>query len=126
MKKAEYNKMQKRLALLIDREQALKAVIESSDMSDDALAHLVAIATETRSEIFDAARLLESKREYLFNFTSGGWNSEYAFYEEQAIKQAIKKYGNPVEGGRGVLDVDVKSFRVSTPADYKNLLSMFY
>ena len=32
MKKAEYNKMQKRLALLIDREQALKSVIESSDL----------------------------------------------------------------------------------------------
>jgi len=126
MKKAEYNKMQKRLALLIDRDQALKAVIESSDMSDDALAHLVAIATETRSEIFDAARLLESKREYLFNFAGGGWNSEYAFYEEQAIKQAIEKYGKPVDEGRGVLSVDVKSFRVSTPADYKNLLSMFY
>ena len=126
MKKAEYNKMQKRLALLIDREQALRSVIESSDMSDDALAHLVAISTETKSEIFNAARLLESKREYLFNFVGGGWNSEYAFYQEQAIKQAIKKYDTPVEGGRGVLSVDVKSFRVSTPADYKNLLSMFY
>jgi hypothetical protein len=123
MKKAEYNKMQKRLALLIDREQALRSVIESSDMSDDALAHLVAIATETKSEIFNAARLLEAKREYLFNFAGGGWNSEYAFYEEQAIKQAIKKYGDEV---KGVLDVDVKSFRVSTPADYQSLMSMFY
>jgi hypothetical protein len=123
MKKAEYNKMQKRLALLIDREQALRSVIESSDMSDDALAHLVAIATETKTEIFNAARILEAKREYLFNFAGGGWNSEYAFYEEQAIKQAIKKYGDEV---KGVLDVDVKSFRVSTPADYQSLMSMFY
>ena len=123
MKKSEYNKMQKRLALLIDRDQALKSVIESSDMSDDGLAHLVAIVAETRSEIYDAARLLESKREYLFNFAGGGWNSEYAFYEEQAIKQAIKKYG---DGVKGVLDVDVKSFRVSTPADYQALMSMFY
>jgi hypothetical protein len=123
MKKAEYNKMQKRLALLIDREQALRSVIESSDMSDDALAHLVAITTETKSEIFKAARILEAKREYLFNFAGGGWNSEYAFYEEQAIKQAIKKYGDEV---KGVLDVDVKSFRVSTPADYQSLMSMFY
>lgn len=123
MKKAEYNKMQKRLALLIDREQALRSVIESSDMSDDALAHLVAIASETKSEIFNAARVLEAKREYLFNFAGGGWNSEYAFYEEQAIKQAIKKYGDEV---KGVLDVDVKSFRVSTPADYQSLMSMFY
>jgi hypothetical protein len=123
MKKTEYNKMQKRLALLIDREQALRSVIESSDMSDDALAHLVAIATETKTEIFNAARILEAKREYLFNFAGGGWNSEYAFYEEQAIKQAIKKYGDEV---KGVLDVDVKSFRVSTPADYQSLMSMFY
>ena len=115
--------MQKRLALLIDRDQALKSVIESSDMSDDALAHLVAIVAETRSEIYDAARLLESKREYLFNFAGGGWNSEYAFYEEQAIKQAIKKYGKEV---KGVPDVDVRSFRVSTSADYQALMSMFY
>jgi hypothetical protein len=69
--------------------------------------------------------LKDNRREYLFNFKGGGWNSEWAFYEEEAIKQAEKKYGAPTKSGT-ICNVDTTTFRVSTPADYRNLMSNFY
>ena len=61
------------------------------------------------------------KKEYLYNFIGGGWNSEFAKTKRGAIAQAKKRWADS-EG----LDIDVTSFRVSTPSDYQNLMSLFY
>lgn len=58
-----------------------------------------------------------ARYEFLFNFMGGGWNSEYAHTLEEAQQLATEKYQS---------EVDLKSFRVSTPADYNNLLSLFH
>ena len=61
------------------------------------------------------------KKEYLYNFIGGGWNSELAKTKRGAIAQAKKRWAD----NKG-LDIDVTSFRVSTPSDYQNLMSLFY
>ena len=61
-------------------------------------------------------------KEYLYNFKSGGWNSEYATSKRGAIKQAKARWKD-----RDGLDVDVDSFRLNNnPAHYQALLSLFY
>jgi hypothetical protein len=61
------------------------------------------------------------KKEYLFNFIGGGWNSEFAKTKRSAIAQAKKRF----KGDR-ICIVDEKSFRLSTPADYQANMSLFY
>ena len=61
------------------------------------------------------------KKEYLYNFIGGGWNSEFAKTKRGAIAQAKKRWAD----SKG-LDIDLTSFRVSTPSDYQNLMSLFY
>jgi hypothetical protein len=61
------------------------------------------------------------KKEYLFNFVGGGWNSEFAKTRRGAIAQARKRYK-----GDSICVVDEKSFRLSTPADYRACMSLFY
>ena len=58
------------------------------------------------------------KKEYLFDFKGGGWNSVYASSKSEAIKSA-KEYWKPAE-------VDVNSFRVSTKADFENSMLNFW
>jgi hypothetical protein len=79
---------------------------------------------ETTTEIEAIEKQLATKLEFLFNFKGGGWNSEVAFTKEQAIEQAIANYGFPHEGEK-ILNIDITSFRVSTPDDRRNLLSLF-
>ena len=82
------------------------------------------IINETVAEIAAIEKQLATKWEFLFNFIGGGWNSEIAFTEEDAIEQALFKYGHP--DTQSSLRVDVSSFRVSTPSDYNAQLSSFY
>jgi len=65
--------------------------------------------------------LTNKQREYLYNFKTGGWNSEYALTTECAIEKAKARWAD-----KDGLDIDEKSFRVSTPSDYANLLSLFH
>jgi hypothetical protein len=58
-------------------------------------------------------------QEYIYNFKSGGWNSEYAPSLEEAISQAKKRWSDPD-------DVDENSFRIKTDIEEKLLLSNFY
>jgi len=60
-------------------------------------------------------------KEYLYNFVGGGWNSELAKTKKGAIKAAKARWKTDNR-----LVVDEKSFRISTPTDYQNLLSLFY
>ena len=71
------------------------------------------ISEEIQAELDLLEKTLATKWEFLFNFKSGGWNSEVAFTREEAIEQAIANYGQPSEDHK-VLNIDVNSFRVST------------
>jgi len=96
----------------------------TENMSDKGGAEIASILEETAAEIASIEKQLATKWEFLFNFIGGGWNSEVAFTKEDAIEQALFKYGHP--NTQTGLRVDVASFRVSTPTDYKNQMSTFY
>jgi hypothetical protein len=96
----------------------------TENMSDKGGVEIANILEETKTEIACIEKQLATKWEFLFNFIGGGWNSEVAFTKEDAIDQALFKYGHP--NTQTSLRVDVDSFRVSTPTDYKNQLSTFY
>ena len=84
------------------------------------------IINETVAEIVSLEKTLATKWEFLFIFKGGGWNSEVAFTKEDAIEQAIFKYGHPDTTFGGMLQVDVSTFRVSTPSDFDALMRGFY
>jgi len=96
----------------------------TENMSDKGGAEIASILEETAAEIASIEKTLATKWEFLFNFIGGGWNSEVAFTKEDAIDQALFQYGHP--NTQTSLRVDVTSFRVSTPTDYKNQMSTFY
>jgi predicted HNH restriction endonuclease len=123
MKKDERNKMLQRYTDLLNRVDTLQFILKNVEGYEEG--DLVAIIQETEAELAKIKNLKDNKRQYLFNFKSGGWNSEFAFTEEEALQQAIEKYGKPNASG-GVLNIDERSFRVSTPTDYQSLMSSFY
>jgi hypothetical protein len=92
----------------------------TENMSDKGGIEIANILDETKAEIAAIEKQLATKWEFLFNFIGGGWNSEIAFTEEDAIEQALLQYSF------SSLRVDVRSFRVSTPSDYNAQLSLFY
>jgi hypothetical protein len=96
----------------------------TENMSDKGGAEIASILEETAAEIASIEKTLATKWEFLFNFIGGGWNSEVAFTKEDAIEQALFQYGHP--NTQTSLRVDVTSFRVSSPTDYKNQMSTFY
>ena len=96
----------------------------TENMSDKGGIEIANILDETKAEIAAIEKQLATKWEFLFNFIGGGWNSEIAFTEEDAIEQALFKYGHP--DTQSSLRVDVSTFRVSTPSDYNAQLSSFY
>ena len=122
MKKDERNKMLQRYTDLLNRVDTLQFILKNVEGYEEG--DLVAIIQETEAELAKIKNLKDNKRQYLFNFKSGGWNSEFAFTEEEALQQAIEKYGRP--NNSSVLSIDTKSFRVSTPTEYQSLLSSFY
>jgi hypothetical protein len=123
MKKSERNQLLQRYTDLLNRVDTLQFILNNTEGYEENDIH--SIIKEANEELSKIKNIKDNKREYLFNFKNGGWNSEFAFYEEQAIEQAIEKYGQPSEDHK-VLNIDIKSFRVSTPSDHQNLLSMFY
>jgi predicted HNH restriction endonuclease len=123
MKKDERNKMLQRYTDLLNRVDTLQFILKNVEGYEEG--DLVAIIQETEAELAKIKNLKDNKRQYLFNFKSGGWNSEFAFTEEEALQQAIEKYGRPNDSSK-VLNIDERSFRVSTPTEYQSLLSSFY
>ena len=96
----------------------------TENMSDKGGIEIANILDETKAEIAAIEKQLATKWEFLFNFIGGGWNSEVAFTKEDAIEQALFNYGHP--DTQEHLRVDITTFRVSTPEDYKAQLSSFY
>ena len=113
MTTAELHKLNTRASVLTTRYQELMVMEQTPTIQD--------IIAEYMAEVDRIHAQTTVKREFLYNFKSGGWNSEYALTKEQAIAQAKERF-NTNDG----LDIDEKSFRVSTPADYQNCLSLFY
>ena len=124
MTREQRNKAIQRLELLEVRLDGISAITDNGcpiDMGN----LLQPIIDETKAELDLLERTLATKWEFLFNFKSGGWNSELAFTREEAIEQAIANYGQPSEDHK-VLNIDVTSFRVSPTHDKAGLLSSFY
>ena len=124
MTQAQRDAPKQRLEVLELRLDGISAITDNGcpiDMGN----LLQPIIDETKAELDLLEKTLATKWEFLFNFKSGGWNSEVAFTREEAIEQAIANYGQPSEDHK-VLNIDVTSFRVSTTHDKAGLLSSFY
>ena len=125
MKKTERNQLLQRYTDLLNRLDDLNLIRENTTslFGPELQAQIVSLIGETETEI-ETIKERRKKKEYLFNFIGGGWNSEMAYYEEEAIEQALFKYGHP--DTQESLRVDINTFRVSTPSDYNQQLSNFY
>ena len=93
--------------------EALEDAIEKSNAT-----HMLPLMM-LRDEVIDKINYWSSSKTWNFNFVGGGWNTVGATNKADAIKQAKKEYNSKVS------TVDVKSFRVATEKDTKNLMSMF-
>lgn len=122
MTREQRDAAKQRVVALSSRLDAIQTLTEN--MSDQGGIEIANIINEIKAEIEALTKQIATKWQFLFNFKGGGWNSEVAFTQEDAIEQAIFKYGHP--STQTSLRVDTKSFRVSTPADYNNQLSSFY
>jgi len=122
MTREQRDAAKQRVVALSSRLNAIETLTEN--MSDKGGIEIANIINETKAEIDALAKRIATKWEFLFNFKGGGWNSEVAFTKEDAIEQALFNYGHP--DTQLHLRVDVSTFRVSTPEDYKNQLSSFY
>ena len=122
MTREQRDAAKQRVVALSSRLDAIQTLTEN--MSDKGGIEIANIINETKAEIDALAKQIATKWEFLFNFKGGGWNSEVAFTKEDAIEQALFNYGHP--DTQEHLRVDVSTFRVSTPSDYKNQLSSFY
>jgi hypothetical protein len=122
MTREQRDAAKQRVVALGRRLDAIETLTEN--MSDKGGTEIANIVNETKAEIDALAKRIATKWEFLFNFKGGGWNSEVAFTKEDAIEQALFNYGHP--DTQEHLKVDVSTFRVSTPEDYKNQLSSFY
>ena len=110
------------LAKLINRRNTLYARIDVlSTFEPLGNNTIVAIKLEYAEEMTRLDNLINEKREYMYNFIGGGWNSEYAHTQEAAIAQAQARWGDDKR-----LQVDTNSFRESTPDSMRAALSLFY
>ena len=113
MTNAERKKLISRVAELNFRIVSLQSLENNSVIED--------IIKEYNNEIARLNKSINERREYLYNFIGGGWNSEWSYTVEEAIEQAQNRWA----ADSPKLRVDVETFRVSTPSDYSSLLSMF-
>ncbi len=96
MTTAELHKLNTRASVLTKRYQELMVMEQTPTIQD--------IIAEYMAEVDRIHAQTTVKREYLYNFKSGGWNSEYALTTEQAIEQAKIRFAES-DG----LDIDEKS-----------------
>lgn len=116
MTHAKKTQLEYRHSILIDRLAQMEKQFPTAGYYNNLIEE---IRTEFQEEADKIKALLEKKREYIFNFVGGGWNSVRAHYIEEAQDLAQAQYGDRLE-------VDKESFRESTPEDMKNMLSLFY
>lgn len=109
-----------RIQVLEDRIKSFNANLTLFPINDGGRIYttIVTTITEFELEVHSLRKSLNTRREWLFNFVGGGWNQVHAYTLEEAIGTAKGEYSG--------LEIDEKSFRISTPTDYANLLSLFY
>ena len=112
---SEKTQLENRLGILTDRLAQMEKQFPTHGYYNNLIEE---IRTEFQEEADRIDTLLKKRREYIFNFVGGGWNTVMAHYAEEAIYQAQIQYGFE--------KVDKKSFREATPEDMKNMLSLFY
>ena len=122
MTREQRDAAKQRVVALSSRLDAIQTLTEN--MSDKGGIEIANIINETKIEIMTLERTLATSLEFLFNFKGGGWNSEVAYTKEDAIEQAIFKYGHP--DTQAMCQVDTSTFRVSTPSDFDALMRGFY
>jgi hypothetical protein len=120
MTNAQAQAHQERILVLEGRIQAFNASLTLFPIEEGSSLYttIVTTITEFELEVHSLRKSLNTRREWLFNFIGGGWNSVTAYTLEEAIETATTTYGG--------MDVDTSTFRVSTPADEQSLLSLFY
>ena len=123
MTQAQRDLAVRRLESLKLRLNALVGILKTELSSPFYRTECDRIVLETTTEIEAIEKQLATKLEFLFNFKGGGWNSYIAYTKVDAIEEAVFKYGHP--DTQEILKVDVTTFRVSTPDDRRNLLSLF-
>jgi hypothetical protein len=79
------------------------------------------IMNEYADEVNRLDKLIHNKREYMYNFKSGGWNTATGYTVEEAIEQARNRWAD-----NDSLAIDEKSFRESDPESMRAALSLFY
>ena len=113
-----------RIQTLTYRNVELNALMGTTELSNTMVIMLEDIFNENVKAMEELIKATDKRYEFLFNFKGGGWNSEYAYTIEEAKELAKTKYSGPEY--TGTCDPDFNTFRVSTPADHQNLMSMFY
>ena len=122
MTREQRDAAKQRVVALSSRLDAIQTLTEN--MSDKGGIEIANIINETKIEIMTLERTLATSLEFLFNFKGGGWNSEVAYTKEDAIEQALFKYGHP--DTQAMCQVDTSTFRVSTPSDFDAQMRGFY
>lgn len=108
------------LGKIIDRRNTLYARIDVlSTMDSDPT--IQAIKLEYAEEMTQLDKVINEKREYMYNFVGGGWNTEYARTVEEAIAQAKARWSDSPN-----LQIDEKTFRVTNERELRSALSLFY
>jgi len=113
-----------RITVLKNRNINMHAMCNVMELSDVMENEIIEQMAENQDVINQLEKATSARYEFLFNFIGGGWNSEWAHTKEEAMELAKAKYST--DDYKGTCVPDMKSFRVSTPADYNNLLSLFY
>jgi hypothetical protein len=113
-----------RISVLKNRNINMHAMCNVMELSDVMENEIIEQMAENQDVINQLEKATSARYEFLFNFEGGGWNSEWAHTKEEAMELAKAKYST--DDYKGTCVPDMKSFRVSTPADYNNLLSLFY
>jgi len=123
MTNAERTQMLQRYTDLLNRLDDLNTIEENTKslFDKDLRETISSIINETKSELSKLKDLIDKKREYLFNFKSGGWNTATGYTVEEAIEQARNRWAD-----NDSLAIDEKSFRESDPESMRAALSLFY
>jgi hypothetical protein len=124
MTEAKRKSALERIVVLTRRNDELDSLIKHYEPSTAMEEMLLEIVAENTTHIQELIKATDKRYEFLFNFKGGGWNSEWAYTIEEAKELAKIKYETPEYTGTCV--PDYTTFRVSTPADHQNLMSMFY
>jgi hypothetical protein len=117
MTNAQRKQGQERIIVLTHRNAEMERFIKQEEPPTYIEDVMNKTIKENQTLINQLTKAIIARYQFLFNFIGGGWNSEYAHTLEEAQELAKAKYSS---------EIDLKSFRVSTPADYNNLLSLFY